>query len=75
MTRDKAEQIVAHSLSDLFANDRILLTNDVSERAITHKLAEYLKLHVAALGLAELSVDCEYNRNLETGPYQPKNVF
>lgn len=77
MTRNDAEQILKQSLENLFAKDAILLENDVSERAITHKLAEYLNSHLAALGLKdlqELSVDCEYNRNLENGRFEPKSI-
>lgn len=41
------------------ANDRYLLENNLNERAITHKLAEYYQLL-----FREWNVDCEYNRNL-----------
>jgi len=46
-------------LDSLLSYDGYLLENNVSERAITHKLAEhYQKL------FPEWNVDCEYNRNL-----------
>ena len=35
-----------------------LLEKDVSERAMTHQLAEYLKVE-----FPDHNVDCEYNRN------------
>ena len=60
--RDDIAVVVDLSLRALFEKDAILITNDVSERAIAHKLAEHLQGHFS------LSVDCEYNRNLEQGP-------
>jgi hypothetical protein len=74
MTREQAEQIANASLALLMHNDSILLVNDVSERTITHRLAEHLKPLVDALGVAGLSVDCEYNRNTEEGQYCSKRL-
>ena len=67
MIRNEIEQIVQGSLEDLFRFDRILLQNDVSERAITHKLAEYIQRRIP-----KLNVDCEYNRDATQGNYRPK---
>ena len=47
------------ALDTLISNDRYLFENDLSERCITHKLAEYLQ--PLFLGY---NVDCEYNRNV-----------
>lgn len=74
MNRQQATQIVTESLEELLANDRILLVNDVSERAITHKLAEYLQRRVNNLNLRDIHVDCEYNRNSLAGDGAPKTV-
>jgi hypothetical protein len=41
----------------LFKNDIFLLKNDVNERSISHKLAEYLQQQFPGW-----NVDCEYNR-------------
>ena len=41
-------------------NERPLLENNLSERCIAHKLAEYLKGE-----FADFDVDCEYNRNID----------
>jgi hypothetical protein len=41
----------------LFKHDSFLLESDVNERAVSHKLAEYLQLL-----FLEWNVDCEYNR-------------
>jgi len=46
-------------LNLLIENDNYLLINDVSERAITHKLAEYYQNL-----FPKWNVDCEYNKNL-----------
>lgn len=59
--------ILKSCLKELKKNDFILLENDVSERAITHKLAEYLQKR-----FPEYHVDCEYNRDFERGKYKPK---
>lgn len=41
----------------LHKNDSFLLENNVNERSVTHKLAEYIQLQ-----FQEYHVDCEYNR-------------
>lgn len=41
----------------LYKNDLFLIENNVSERSISHKLAEYLQVE-----LPDWNVDCEYNR-------------
>jgi len=43
---------------DFLQEDRDLLTNDVNERSISHKLAEHLQSY-----FNNLKVDCEYNRH------------
>jgi hypothetical protein len=52
------ESSVKAALDKLFYQDAELLQNDVNERTITHKLAEYLELEFKGW-----NVDCEYNRN------------
>ena len=51
-------------LNLLFNNDGFLLERDVSERAITHKLAEHLQKL-----FSNWDVDCEYNKNLNGKKY------
>lgn len=46
-------------LNLLLNNDGYLLKNDISERSITHKLAEYLQNL-----FPEWNVDCEFNKNI-----------
>lgn len=74
MTRDEVEQLVAQSISDLLREDRLLLQNDVAERAITHKLAEYIQTKLPPR-IPPLHVDCEYNRDVTRGRGKPKAVM
>lgn len=67
--RVEIEQIVRDSLDELLARDPTLLADDVSERSITHKLAEYLQNRIP-----NLHVDCEYNRNAALGDGAPKTL-
>jgi len=53
------------ALGALVIRDRYLLERDVSERAITHKLAEYLQDE-----FPNWNVDCEYNRD----GHEPKRL-
>lgn len=54
-------------------NDVFLLENDVSERALTHRLANYIEAEFSSDGVF---VDCEYNRMLgEDGKQVPKEIF
>jgi len=74
---DQSRQPSAHeirqkledSLQELFKRDITLLDDDVSERAIAHKLAEYLQLRFPLY-----HVDCEYNRNYQAGGKSPKYI-
>jgi len=68
--KDYLERILISCIEELFTKDAILIKNDVSERAITHKLAEYLQQR-----FPEYNVDCEYNRNLEQGARHPKTIL
>jgi len=68
-TRDGIEHTIDECLGELFKNDLSLLQNDVSERAITHKFAEYLQDRIP-----NLNVDCEYNRNVELGERASKRL-
>jgi hypothetical protein len=52
------EHSIQVALGKLFDRDADLLRNDVNERTITHKLAEYLEPEFPGW-----NVDCEYNRN------------
>lgn len=69
-TLPEIQQIVKSCLDQLFKQDLDLLVHDVSERAITHKLAEYLQQR-----FPERNVDCEYNRNIEVGANAPKTIY
>jgi hypothetical protein len=55
------ERRLNSAIDILRIKDSYLLEHNVSERAITHKLAEYLQYVIGN----SLNVDCEYNRNIE----------
>jgi hypothetical protein len=54
---EELEKRVNEALAKLRENDDFLLKNEVNERTITHKLAEYLQQE-----FPDWNVDCEYNR-------------
>lgn len=70
LSKTEIEAIVKECLADLIRADMALLQYDVSERAIAHKLAEYLQRR-----FSNLNVDCEYNRNTINGNAAPKMVY
>ena len=49
---------IINAYKKLLEKDIYLLKNDVNERSITHKMAEYLQQE-----FSEYHVDCEYNRD------------
>jgi hypothetical protein len=53
---------VKSALKSVYTNDLLLLQLDVSERAITHKLAEYIQ---TILSKESYHVDCEYNKDID----------
>lgn len=69
LEENEVKQAVASCLHILYQSDRALFVNDVSERAITHKLAEYLQTQ-----FKDFNVDCEYNRNSGNGLQNPKRL-
>lgn len=58
---------IEEALRTLYKNDIFLITNSTNERAITHKLAEYIQQLFPAW-----NVDCEYNRK---GEIKPKAIL
>ncbi len=54
---EEINQKVNVAIGVLFKNDAFLLENDVNERSVSHKLAEYLQKQ-----FPDWNVDCEYNR-------------
>jgi len=67
MNSEVIESSLYSSIDHLFRNDLFLLTYDVHERTIAHRLAVYLEHRFAVF-----HVDCEYNNDLdsETGRKQ-----
>jgi hypothetical protein len=62
MENTKIIKKVKKSLDYLFKKDGWLLINDLSERSIAHKLAEYLQWQ-----FQKWEVDCEYNGDVDRG--------
>jgi hypothetical protein len=56
--KDLIEQALLASLGRLIRSDREILSNDINERTISHRLANYLEPHFPSW-----NVECEYNRN------------
>lgn len=55
---NKVKDGIVNAYKKLLENDIDLLKNDVNERSITHKMAEYLQQEFIGY-----HVDCEYNRD------------
>jgi len=64
MDKNQIEELLVWAIRKLLEEDSDLMRNDVNERSITHKLAEYLQARLAIYVPEEESfkVDCEYNR-------------
>jgi hypothetical protein len=58
MVRKIIKEALAASLGKLILVDNEILLNDINERSISHRLANYLEPHFPGW-----NVDCEYNRN------------
>jgi hypothetical protein len=63
------KHIVESCVDLLMKNEGEIIRNDINERTITHKLAEYLQKYFQP----PISVDVEYNRNIELGKRKPKH--
>ncbi|MDA3813601.1 MAG: hypothetical protein PF570_05035, partial [Candidatus Cloacimonetes bacterium] len=61
------QEKVNRALDKIKINEQKIIANDISERTITHKLAEYLQVVIK-----EYDVDCQYNRTSDFGPNKPK---
>jgi hypothetical protein len=76
MMKTKIRNLVNASIDDLYENDEFLITHNVSERSITHKLAEYFRRRLEPIfnEISDLSVDCEYNRDVTQGEGHSKEI-
>lgn len=69
MTEDLVFEKVKNALKNFFKNECDLFEIGVSERSISHKVAEYLQYE-----FSDMKVDCEYNRHgLEIDPKKIKD--
>lgn len=58
MTEKEAREYIGTMLDTFYKKDQFLLTHDVAERAITHRMGMYLQQILEE----SFDVDCEYNR-------------
>lgn len=70
MRKDTIKKKLFTAINILFQEDSVLIKNDVSERAICHRLA----IHLQKL-FRGYDVDCEYNRNCIDGIRKPKTIW
>lgn len=68
MGDEELKRIVERCVGILQQNEGEIIQNDICERTIAHKLAEYLQQNFQP----PISVDVEYNRNIELGGREPK---
>lgn len=72
MTRERVIQNITQSLDDFMKNDGYLIEHDVSERAITHKLAQAFE--AVFRQHSGYDVDCDYNRCVGLDPIKRGNT-
>ena len=68
MEDKELKRIVEDCVGILNQNEGEIINNDINERTIVHKLAEYLQKRFQP----PISVDVEYNRNFELGNKEAK---
>ena len=61
MQREEAEKLLTQAVDQVIRFDRLLLELDVTERALSCRIAHYM--HDPKLVPPPLSIDCEYNRH------------
>lgn len=65
---DKKEELIK-SIQTFRLKEKFILDNDLNERTLTHKLAEYLQEN-----FLDFNVDCEYNRMMKEEDYVTKTL-
>lgn len=58
-SNEEIKKNVQICLEELFKKDSFLIENEVNERSVSHKLAEYLQVQFPGW-----DVDCEYNKKM-----------
>lgn len=72
----KLKVAIDKAFSKLLERDRILLENDLHERAITHWFAVYLDDEIqSSFPGKDYNVDCEYNRDITRNNEWTKRAF
>lgn len=67
LTKDELKVIIRRAMDQLLTNEGSIIQNHINERTLTAHLANYLEPF-----FKNYHVDCEYNRNYESGKYKPK---
>ncbi len=62
MNDEQIKECLSAALSKLQAKDNWLLTKNLSEQSVSHKLAEYIQSY-----FGDYHVDCEYNGDVNDG--------
>lgn len=70
MKFDDVKEKLNKAIKTFIERDEYLLENDVNERSMTHKLAEYLQDE-----FEDYNVDCEYNKNCATAENSKRISF
>lgn len=65
---DRKEDLIK-SIQTFRLKEKFILDNDLNERTLTHKLAEYIQEN-----FPDFNVDCEYNRMRKGEDYLPKKL-
>lgn len=66
MNKDTITQKIISAYRAILTHDSYLFIASANERSMTHKLAEYLQQE-----FPDWNVDCEYNKNLDSGKTVP----
>jgi hypothetical protein len=72
-TKQQISDAVENALKRLVKEDEYLLIHDVNERSLSHRLAMYLQAEVDTWDEG-WHVDCEYNRDIDSGEYYSKKL-
>lgn len=69
---DEVKDLMNICLEKIHENEFMIIRNNINERTIAHKLAEYMQVEFCNIIGPDYNVDVEYNRNYEKGEYYPK---
>ena len=71
-----AKEIIEYGLTQFYTNDKILIDNGVSERSAFFRIGYYMADKIKQYPLFKnISIDCEYNRNLKSSKSMYKQTL